>query len=281
VIQLKPKNAVLILFSVVAASILARPVLATMNAQASVSLNADNILVIRSDQRSIQNVIIEGNLTTAIYSRGPYPANNFTITTDPTQQYAKTNELQYILNMTLSDGLSSYSVFVETRDPPSNSISQVTSYYVSSGELDLAITAVFQPSPTGPPMWPAGSALVISNVDYTSLVLSWPNASGDAEISGYQIYEGTTLIASVQADVHSYTVSGLTPGGAYTFSVRAEDSAGNQSSTSLSQTETMPIQQPILQQYYYVLVTGLVGAVAFAELAFILVRRRRNNTQQP
>ncbi len=152
---MKPKNALLILFAITATSLLAEPVLATMTPQASVNLNGGNILVVRSDQRSIQNVVVQGNITAAAYSKGPYPASNFTLSTDPTQQYAKTHTLQYVLNITLTNGLSSYSVFVETRDPTSNSTSQAASYYVSSGELDLTITAVFQPGPTsgtGPPI---------------------------------------------------------------------------------------------------------------------------------
>ncbi len=152
---MKSRNTIIIILAMAVAVLLVEPVLGTTNPQASVNLNADNILTIRSDQTSIQNVVIEGNITAASYSNGPYPSRNFTLTTNTSQQYAQTHTLQYILNVTFNNGLSSYSVFVETKVPSTGAISQITSYYVSSGELDLTVTAVFSPGPTtvtGPPV---------------------------------------------------------------------------------------------------------------------------------
>src|SRR5215472_2909856 len=140
----------------IAIALLAMPVHATMNPQASVTLDPGNILVLRSDQKSLQNVVVEGNISAATYSRGPYPSANFTLATNSSQSYAQSHTLQYVLNVTLSNGVSSYSVFLETHDPSKGTTSQVTSYYVSSAELDLTVNAVFQPSPSTGPNTPIG-----------------------------------------------------------------------------------------------------------------------------
>jgi len=145
---------VLVAFALV--TLLPMPTRAVMSPQASVTLSPSNILIVRSDQNSLQNVVVEGNISAASYSKGPYPSANFTLASDTSQQYARAHTLQYILNMTFSNGSSSYSVFVETKDPADGSTAQVTSYYVSSGELDLTITAVFQPGPPSGPSTPIG-----------------------------------------------------------------------------------------------------------------------------
>jgi len=146
----------MVLVALALATLLPMPTSAGMSPQASVTLSPGNILIVRSDQNSLQNVVVEGNISAASYSKGPYPSANFTLASDTSQQYARTHSLQYILNMTFSNGLSSYSVFVETKDPADGSHAQVTSYYVSSGELDLTITAVFQPAPPTGPNAPVG-----------------------------------------------------------------------------------------------------------------------------
>src|SRR2546427_9977823 len=146
----------MVLVALVLATLLQLPTHAVMSPQASVTLNPSNVLIVRSDQNSLQNVVVEGNISAASYSKGPYPSANFTLASDTSQQYARAHTLQYILNMTFSNGPSSYSVFVETKDPADGSTAQVTSYYVSSGELDLTITAVFQPSPPTGPSTPIG-----------------------------------------------------------------------------------------------------------------------------
>jgi len=156
VIDLKVAKRLLIVVALALTPLLAIPSHAVMNPQASVTLSPANILVVRSDQTSLLNVYIAGNITAASYSKGPYPSANFTLSSDASQQYAQTHTLQYILNMTFNNGPSSYSVFVETKDPSDGSNAQVASYYVSSGELDLTITATFQPGPATGPSTPIG-----------------------------------------------------------------------------------------------------------------------------
>ncbi len=144
---MKPRTGILFFLAViVAAALLTTPTSATMSPQANVNLDTGNILTVRSDQYAIRTVLIQGNLSAAVVSPSAYPAKNFTISANSTQQY--------ILDLWLSYP-STYTAFLETRNPASNSVSQVTSYYVSSGDLNLTISAVFQQGPgpgTGSPL---------------------------------------------------------------------------------------------------------------------------------
>ncbi|HEX2927808.1 MAG TPA: fibronectin type III domain-containing protein [Ruminiclostridium sp.] len=78
------------------------------------------------------------------------------------------------------------------------------------------------------PAWPKDSTLTASNVLTTSLTLTWPTAQDDTAVTGYKVYRGSDMIATLTgAAINHYDVTGLTPGTAYTFKVEAGDSAGN------------------------------------------------------
>ncbi|NBM14867.1 glycoside hydrolase family 18 chitinase [Streptomyces sp. GC420] len=62
-----------------------------------------------------------------------------------------------------------------------------------------------------------------SNVTNTSLTLSWGAATDDKGIKNYDVYRGTTKIATVTG--RTYADSGLTAGTAYGYSVKARDTA--------------------------------------------------------
>jgi len=149
---------------------------------------------------------------------------------------------------------------------------QVTAMAV--GFLNGSSQTTIDLNPYPSPSWPSGTILVISDLGATDLTLSWPAASDNLAVTSYQIYNGPTLIAIVQGNVYSYRVTGLSPGATYTFTVKAEDSTGNQSSTGLSSTETLPARQPS-QQYSYVFLVALVGALVLGGLTFNLLRRRK------
>lgn len=66
--------------------------------------------------------------------------------------------------------------------------------------------------------------LVTSNVTATSLTLTW-TASNSTDVTGYEIYNGTTLLTTVTGN--TYNVSGLTSNTNYTFNVKAKDGSNN------------------------------------------------------
>jgi chitodextrinase len=57
--------------------------------------------------------------------------------------------------------------------------------------------------------------------------LSWSAASDDGKVLSYDVYQGGTKIHSVGGGQTATVVTGLRPGTAYAFTVRARDAAGN------------------------------------------------------
>src|SRR5205809_5287619 len=102
-----------------------------------------------------------------------------------------------------------------------------------------------------PPSWSSGAALTVSSVTSSSLVLSWTAASSNAGIASYRVLENGELLATVSRNVTSFLVTGLTSGSSYVFKIEAVDRDGNMSSTALSQTETMPVQQSNSQLWFF------------------------------
>lgn len=78
----------------------------------------------------------------------------------------------------------------------------------------------------------APSNLAASNITETTVDLTWSASTDNVGVSGYDVYNGTTKIATVTTT--SYSVTGLTAATNYTFSVKAKDAAGNQSTSSNS-----------------------------------------------
>ncbi|WP_138752240.1 sugar-binding protein [Paenibacillus sinopodophylli] len=60
--------------------------------------------------------------------------------------------------------------------------------------------------------------------------LSWSASSDNVGVAEYEVYNGSTLAGTVTST--TYTVTGLTGGTAYTFTVKAKDAAGNVSLAS-------------------------------------------------
>ncbi len=75
--------------------------------------------------------------------------------------------------------------------------------------------------------------LVTSNVTSNSVLLSWaPSTDDNSGVVGYTIYRNGTKLTTVAGT--SYSSTNLTSQTAYTYTVRAEDGAGNQSGDSVS-----------------------------------------------
>lgn len=79
-------------------------------------------------------------------------------------------------------------------------------------------------APTNP------TGLAASNTTETTTDLSWNASTDNVGVTGYDVYQGATNIASVSGT--SYQVTGLTQNTNYSFTVRAKDAAGNISGNS-------------------------------------------------
>jgi bacillolysin len=84
------------------------------------------------------------------------------------------------------------------------------------------------PSDTTPPS--AITDLVASGTTDTTTNLSWTAATDNVAVTGYNVYNGATLVTTVVGN--TYNVTGLTASTAYTFTVKAKDAAGNLASIS-------------------------------------------------
>ncbi len=92
-------------------------------------------------------------------------------------------------------------------------------------------------SDTTAPSWSSGS-LTTSSVSRTGLTLTWSGASDNDAVTGYNVYQGTTLLTASPVADTSYNVTGLSAGARYTFKVQAVDAAGNESTDGPSVTMT-------------------------------------------
>lgn len=77
---------------------------------------------------------------------------------------------------------------------------------------------------------PTAPALSASGTTSTSTNLSWSGATDAVGVTGYEVYQGSSLIGSTAST--SYTVTSLSPSTTYSFTVRAKDAAGNISASS-------------------------------------------------
>lgn len=76
----------------------------------------------------------------------------------------------------------------------------------------------------------APTSLVASGTTSNSTNLSWTASSDNAAVTGYDVYNGATLLGTTSST--SYAVSGLSASTTYTFSVKAKDAVGNISASS-------------------------------------------------
>jgi chitodextrinase len=99
---------------------------------------------------------------------------------------------------------------------------------ISYGEVeDYTVNIVAGAADTTAPAAP--SSLAASGTTTSTTNLSWSASSDNVAVTGYNVYQGSTLKATVAST--SYVVTGLTANNAYTFS-KSKDAAGNISATS-------------------------------------------------
>ncbi|WP_299894094.1 S8 family serine peptidase [uncultured Aquimarina sp.] len=76
----------------------------------------------------------------------------------------------------------------------------------------------------------APTSLSASNVEETTLTLSWNASTDNVGVTEYDVYQGSSVIGSTSNTTAN--VTGLTANTSYSFSVRAKDAAGNVSGAS-------------------------------------------------
>ncbi|WP_294298656.1 reprolysin-like metallopeptidase [uncultured Chryseobacterium sp.] len=97
-------------------------------------------------------------------------------------------------------------------------------------DINNANITVNAGSSTGDLEAPTAPTLSASGTTSTTTNLGWSGATDNVGVTGYDIYQGSSMIGSTSST--SYTVTGLSPSTTYSFSVRAKDAAGNTSTSS-------------------------------------------------
>jgi endoglucanase len=87
---------------------------------------------------------------------------------------------------------------------------------------------------TQPPTAP--TALTVTGTTSNGVSLSWTAATDNVGVAGYDVYRGGTQVGSTTTT--AFTDTGLTPGTAYSYTVKARDAAGNVSPASGAVTAT-------------------------------------------
>jgi chitodextrinase len=113
--------------------------------------------------------------------------------------------------------------YVDTGLTPATAYTYSVKAFDPAGNISPAsnnVTATTAAASSGPP----APTLSSSGVTTTTVSLSWNAVTDSAGVTGYNVYKGSTQIATVTGT--TYTVTGLTPSTSYSFSVNAVDAAG-------------------------------------------------------
>lgn len=122
-------------------------------------------------------------------------------------------------NVTGLTASTTYSFSVRAKDAAGN---------ISAASNAVSVTTLAPVADTTAPTIPTG--LAASGTTSTSTNLSWTASTDNVGVTGYDVYQGTTLLGSTAST--SYAVTGLTANTTYSFAVRAKDAAGNVSANS-------------------------------------------------
>ncbi|MFF2449202.1 fibronectin type III domain-containing protein [Neobacillus sp. NPDC058068] len=77
------------------------------------------------------------------------------------------------------------------------------------------------------PVWSNESKLEVVNTDDVSVTLKWAGAQDATGVKSYNIYDGETLVATVNGSAQTFKITGLSPALTYKFKVEAADATGN------------------------------------------------------
>lgn len=103
---------------------------------------------------------------------------------------------------------------------------------VSTASNTIQVTTSALPTTdTTAPTAPSGLH-IMGTPTSSSLMLMWTASTDNVAVTGYKIYNGSTLITTASATATSYTVTGLNAATTYNFQVIAVDAAGNASAAS-------------------------------------------------
>ncbi len=132
-------------------------------------------------------------------------------------------------NVTGLTASTAYTFSVKAKDAAGN---------ISASSNVVNVTTLAPASDTIAPSAP--TALTASGTTQTTTNLSWTASTDNVGVTGYDVFQGTTLLGTVSTT--TYNVTGLTAATTYSFSVKAKDAAGNISASSnVVNVTTLPL----------------------------------------
>ncbi|OME93918.1 MULTISPECIES: lytic polysaccharide monooxygenase [Paenibacillus] len=136
-------------------------------------------------------------------------------------QIGSTSALNY--NLTGLTPNTTYNITIKAVDAAGN-ISPASN---PASFTTLAVVGPDTEAPSAPT-----SLHVMGTTTSTTVPLMWNASTDNVGVTGYQVFQGSTLVATVSGSALEYTVTGLSPNTAYSFTVKAVDAAGNVSAAS-------------------------------------------------
>jgi chitodextrinase len=120
--------------------------------------------------------------------------------------------------------------YSDTTVVPGTTYTYAVAAFDAAGNVSAQSAAKSMEFPdTTPPTQPTKLTLTPAT---TSIALKWTASTDNVGVSGYHIYRGSALIATVKGNVTTYTSTGLKANTTYSYHVVAFDAAGNLSKAS-------------------------------------------------
>ena len=123
--------------------------------------------------------------------------------------------------------------------------SLTTGNWLSSATAAFTQTFIDDVAPSVP------TGLSATGISATSATISWSAATDNVAVSGYELYRGTALIATLSQQSLSFTDSNLTPGTGYSYTVTARDAAGHVSPRSVALSVSTAAAPPVDSTLWY------------------------------
>lgn len=89
-------------------------------------------------------------------------------------------------------------------------------------------TSTSTPGPSGAPWWPVGAQVTVSDLGSDPLSVSWPAASDDVAVTGYEVAVDGEPVVTIEGDVLNAKLT-IASSTVFTVGVRALDGDGNRS----------------------------------------------------
>ena len=119
---------------------------------------------------------------------------------------------------------------------------------VSAASNIVSVTTdASSPTDTVPPTAPANLTSIAKT--QTSVTLAWGASTDNVGVTGYDVYNDSTLAASVDGTTLTAVITNLSPNTGYTFTVIAKDAAGNVSAASNAVTVTTEASTPTVDAW--------------------------------